>query len=247
MRGFSRVAISPDGRWAVSVGRPYYVSSNDDAVRIWDVGTGALVRRLPVDGLDRDFGVAFSPDSRWLVTSVGSELTFWEVGTWERKAQCPRARSLFGLLDFARDGGLLAVAQGRSRIELRDAVTLRHLATLDTWDTAAVTGLSLSPDGTQLAAATIDNKIALWDLRQLRQKLTTLGLDWELPPYPSAAHTAEPVEAITMKILSDLPSEAETLTPVAPKPAIDNQDGSLLERTSPPGRAPRKPNRPRKK
>jgi hypothetical protein len=41
--------------------------------------------------------------------------------------------------------------------------------------------------------------IALWDLRRLRQELATLGLDWEVAPYPPARHT-EPVRALTVEV-----------------------------------------------
>jgi hypothetical protein len=58
-----------------------------------------------------------------------------------------------------------------------------------------------------LAAATNYNMIALWNLRRLRQELTALGLDWELPPYPSAGHATEPVQALTVNVLPEFPSE----------------------------------------
>ena len=80
---------------------------------------------------------------------------------------------------------MLALGQGRNRIQLYDAGTLplRHLATLETPGPASLTGLSLSPAGTRLAATTDYNVIALWDLRRLRQELAALDLDWEMPPY----------------------------------------------------------------
>jgi serine/threonine protein kinase/WD40 repeat protein len=192
--GLFGVALSPDGRWAVSVG------GTGDSVRIWDVARGALLRRLPHGG--GYGGATFSPDGRWLVTGFhGSDYCFWEVGSWELKTRLSRGpRSLFSPVAFARDGGLLALAQDRSRIHLHDAVTLRHLATLDIPGPLSLTGLSLSPEGARLAAATNYHMIALWDLRRLRQELAALDLDWELPPYPAAGHAAEPVRALTVAI-----------------------------------------------
>ena len=54
---------------------------------------GVRVRRLPSGG---DYSAAtFSPDGRTLVTSVRSQFSFWDVGSWELKASLPRApRSL---------------------------------------------------------------------------------------------------------------------------------------------------------
>ena len=97
---------------------------------------------------------------------------------------------------------MLALGQGRNRIDLYDAATLRRLATLEIPPgPASLTGLSLSPDGTRLAATTDYNVIALWDLRRLRQELAALDLDWEMPPYPPSGQDAEPAEALTAEVL----------------------------------------------
>jgi WD40 repeat protein len=192
--GLSGVALSPDGRWAISAG------GLGDAVWIWDVYRGALARRLPHGG--EYCGATFSPDGRRLVTGARSEFCFWEVGSWQLQARLPRdSRSLFSLVSFTRDGRMLALAQGRNRIRLHDAATLRALGTLEIPGPANVTGLSLSPDGTRLAAATGSNVIALWDLRRLREKLAALDMDWEMPPYPPAEYKNQTVEPLRMEFL----------------------------------------------
>jgi WD40 repeat protein len=196
--GLFGVALSPDGRWAVTAGRQGY-DRPDDAVRIWDVARGTLVHRLPHEG--EYPGVAVSPDGRRLVTGVRSEFFFWKVGSWELEARLPRGhRSLFSSIAFTRDGRLLALAQDRNRIGLYNAATLRRLATLEIPGPADLSGLSLSPDGTRLAATTQQNVIALWDLRRLRQGLAALDLDWEMPPYPPAEQAGEPVQALTVEV-----------------------------------------------
>jgi serine/threonine protein kinase/WD40 repeat protein len=185
--GLFGVALSPDGHWAASAG-------GGDTVCVWDVAQGTLARRL-AQGRNNWGGATFSPDGRWLVTGSRNDFCFWGVGSWEQEARLPRdPRSLFSSLAFARDGRLLALVDGRHRIRLYDAATLplRHLATLETPEGPAnLTGLSLSPDGTRLAATTDYNVIALWDLRQLRQELSALDLDWEMPPYPVAGLTQD--------------------------------------------------------
>jgi WD40 repeat protein len=194
--GLRAVALSPDGRWAASVGGP------GDAVCVWDVARGKIVRRLSQQG--GYGGATFSPEGRWLVTGARGEFCFWEVGSWERKARLARdPRSLFSSVAFTRDGRLLALVDGRNRIRLYGAAALplRPLATLETPEGPAnLTGLSLSPDGTRLAATTDYNVIALWDLRRLRQELAALDLDWEMPPYPAATQAVEPVRALTVEI-----------------------------------------------
>jgi WD40 repeat protein len=187
------VALSPDGRWAASAG-------GGDTVCVWDVARGTLVRRLA--HRQEYGGVVFSPDGRRLVTGVQSDFRFWEVGSWKRQARLPRdPRSLFSFVAFTRDGRLLALAHDRNRIHLHNAVTLRHLATLEVPGQANLTGLSLSPDGTRLAAATEHNLIALWDLRKLRQELANLDLDFPMTAYPARERRARPPEALLVKVL----------------------------------------------
>jgi len=89
------------------------------------------------------------------------------------------------------------------RSELYDAATLRRLAVLETpAGPANITGISLSPDGTRLAAVTDARFIALWNLRRLRLELAALDLDWEMPPYPPLGRAAEAMEPLTAEILS---------------------------------------------
>jgi serine/threonine protein kinase/WD40 repeat protein len=170
--GVDWVALSPDARWAVSAG-----GEKAGAVRVWDVARGALVRQLPHEG--GYYTPVFSPDGRWLVTSTRREFRFWQTGSWQRKGQLPRhPRSLYGFAAFSRDGRLLALAHGHNFIDLHDAVSLKHLARLETPGLKILTGLGLSPDGGRLAAATTGNVLGLWDLRRLRGELAVLGLDW---------------------------------------------------------------------
>jgi WD40 repeat protein len=150
------------------------------------------------------YGAAFSPDGGTLVTGDRSNFGFWEVGAWKLTASLPRGpRSLFCLIAFAHDVGLLALGQDRNRIEIYNASTLRRLATL-TMPTgpANLTGLAFSPDGTRLAAATDYNMVALWDLRRLRRELIALDLDWEMPLYPPSGRDSEPVEALVAEVIS---------------------------------------------
>jgi WD40 repeat protein len=191
------VALSPDGRWAASVG------GQDDTVCVRDVSDGSVVWRQS-HGADNWCGVTFSPDGRWLVIGGRGEFCFYQVGSWRPLARLPREpRSLSSSVAFTRDGGLLAVVQGRNRIELHDTTNLppRHLATLEIPGPAGVWGLSLSPDGTRLAAITDYNVIALWDLRRLRQDLTALALDWQTTSGPPPGHDEKPAEALTVEVL----------------------------------------------
>ncbi len=45
---------------------------------------------------------------------------------------------------------------------------------------------AFSPDGTYLAAGTEAGIVYVWDLRRIRARLRSMGLDWESPPPPAA-------------------------------------------------------------
>jgi WD40 repeat protein len=78
------VAFSPDGRMLATAGvgqvgenEPLY----DSDVRLWDVGTGHLVRTLP-DAENAYSPVVFSPDGALLATrGGGSQVKLWDPGT----------------------------------------------------------------------------------------------------------------------------------------------------------------------
>ena len=68
------VALSPDGRYAVSGGK-------DSALRLWDVATGRLTWG-PWGHSREIYSVGFSPDNKY-VLSAGGDSTFrlWDTAT----------------------------------------------------------------------------------------------------------------------------------------------------------------------
>ena len=88
-----------------------------------------------------------------------------------------------GQAAFARDADLLAVADSsrQSVARLLDSRNLDELARfgLSGSDADQPTWVSLSADGTVLAAGTASGKVLRWNLRELRRELASRGLDWE--------------------------------------------------------------------
>jgi len=183
------VAVSPDGHW-LAVGGWF-----EAGVRVWDLLRRRLERILrPKDVVgDTVFFIGFSPDGRWLVSSTHSNAGkicyhFWRVGTWEldRRIDQERNGNASHPPAFTSDGRLMALGIAPDQVLLADAATGRELARLTTLQPVAPTPIVCSPDRTKLIARTNQKTVLVWDLRQIRDQLRPLGLDWDAPPYPTA-------------------------------------------------------------
>jgi WD40 repeat protein len=182
------VALSPDGKWAATAA----VSEGVPDIYVWETAGGKRVGVLPARGWKK---FAFSPDGRWLVTAATGEKTvrFWRVGSWEPGLVIRKEGQESTALAFNPRGTVLAVGEFLRGVRLIDPATGADLALLEAPDDNSTTWLCFSPDGGQLAAATDNHTIHLWDLRSIRDRLKELGLDWDAAAYPPPAAGPRPV------------------------------------------------------
>jgi hypothetical protein len=197
MRGANHATASLDGRW-VAAG-----SWGGSGVRVWEADTGRLEKELPIG----DAGVQLSPDSRWLYTNTarnsprGAEVCAWRVGIWEPEHRLPliRTTSAPAHIGIAPDGSALGVPYSQETVRLVRAESFAEIATLTAPEPGLAVGTVFSPDGA-LLLANHGPRLHLWDLRRLRQELSQLGLDWDLPTYPPAPpQNARPLEVVVQK------------------------------------------------
>jgi len=175
------IGVSADGRW-VATG-----SFSGAKVKIWDARTGKFAHELPVEGHCQ---VRFSPDGRWLATSSssGGGGRLWAVDSWQAGPHIGGGLPAF----FTSPDGkikLLAVGTGQGIVRLVNPDTGREYARLEDPNQDRVhSGLTFSPDGSQLVTTTADShSIHVWDLRAIRKELANMELDWDLPAYPPAS------------------------------------------------------------
>ena len=153
------LAFSPDGRFLASA------THSEPAARTWDVGTGQPVRTLEVE--QGASAVSFSQDGKTL--AVGDRkgpLHVFECDTGEQPIP-PLPAPFYGdpaALDYAPDGGKLAVAYSGGQLLVLDSATGRELSRVEQ-RVRSVWGVSFSKDGQRLAGSRTGPG-SYWDLAQ---------------------------------------------------------------------------------
>ncbi|MDB5358234.1 MAG: repeat protein [Phycisphaerales bacterium] len=169
------VAVSPDGRRVATGSHAWDGCKIWDMQSRWDAPSAKFEIKLPIDNST----VGFSPDGRWLATT-GAGLRLWSVGSWK-----PGPAIGGFAFAFSPDGGLLAVETNSGVIRLVDPNTGHEYCRLEDPNQDRARYIDFSPDGTRLIATNDDSQcVHVWDLRIIREQLTGLHLDWNLPPYP---------------------------------------------------------------
>jgi WD40 repeat protein len=176
--GLRSVCYSPDGKILAVVSYP--------GVSLWDPATGEEVRRLK--GLLRPAeAVAFSPDSKMLVTAGGgyeqpgpifknflAELKVWEVATGQVRLACEGHTFYAHGAAFSPDGRTLASASGDFSTRLWDVRTGQEISRF-TGHSHEVTGLAYTPDGGTLCSSSQDGTVRIWDAVRARERAVLRG------------------------------------------------------------------------
>jgi WD40 repeat protein len=170
-----RVVFSPDAR---SVVRLFQYHSEG---QLCDVATGKPIGRVRhPEGADVE-SVAFSPDSKTLVTSgeedEGATARLWAVATGRQIGRPLRHHDKIEAVSFSGDGEIVLTGSADQTVRLWSAATgkpigkpFRH--------SAKVRCVALSPDGKILLTTTWDDNVRLWNAatgRALRPVLHTQG------------------------------------------------------------------------
>jgi WD40 repeat protein len=160
------VAMSADGRWAVS-------ASQDDTLKVWDLESGHELRTLaghsaPVHG------VARSADGRRAVSaSMDNTLKVWDLETGcEMRTLVGHSRWVWGVA-LSADGRRAVSASADATLKVWDLESGDELRTLK-GHSHMVHGVALSADGRRAVSASFDNTLKVWDLEQGRE-LRSLG------------------------------------------------------------------------
>jgi WD40 repeat protein len=179
----NEVAFAPGGRQLASRSASFEeLYGWDSTVRVWDV---ALQATWPV--LRGHSGaiqaVAYSPDGRWLASaSWDKTVRLWDAATGEPCATLPHPSIVFGLA-FGPDGTWLVTGcPFDDRLRVWDVATARVRKEIPLHSgNVRFNSLTLSPDGTRVAASVEDHqfknqRLTVFDLASGQALFSTRGV-----------------------------------------------------------------------
>lgn len=185
------IALSPDGQRAASSGW------HSNSARLWEIASGTMVHDWI---LGNKMSVAFSPDSRTLITCRSDEFSFWDVASLQRVDRLlSPGNDALRIVAFSPDGQLMAAALAPSIVQLISAASGQILAKLEDPHGERLSWIGFNADGTCLLASTNSSKaLHVWDLARIRGRLKVMGLDWEWPDFPKVigSRLHEPIRTI---------------------------------------------------
>lgn len=224
--------------WAVDFSSDGARLASADAagvVKIWDTGTRKEILTLKGHG-DTVRALAFSPDGKTLATACNDRnARIWDVASGEVVSVFRNAGQVTAVA-WSADGNTLAAGVAHynqpSEVKCWDIASNRETLS---WPGFAgkITGISFSPNGKLLAAASEGWTLRLWDLEQQRERLAAQG--GGLPRFSPDSNTlAVTAAGQTVKLLDT--SGRERLTIPAHRDVITSltfsPDGRLLATAS---------------
>ncbi len=154
------VAFSRDGKQLVSI------SDEDKAVRVWEVPSGKLLFRVPVQKDEAPLAAAFGPDGTLFVVGEAPAFSAWDLKKGRRLFAKERDDAGCAVIG-SPDGKTLAVGLESGATVLLDSATGEEKAVLEApADAGMIVQLTFTPDGSRLAVGYDDGMVRLWDVGQ---------------------------------------------------------------------------------
>jgi WD40 repeat protein len=168
------LTFAPDARSLASV------SSNNDAVRIWDPNVGKEIMNLPADPGDPVLCLAYAPDGIKLAIGRHSgKAELWDLKEKSIVQELKLGAPVYALA-FEQEGKLVALAGG-NKIGLFEVDTGREVRAFNSKSEGtpasmpAIASLAFSSDGKTLAAGCYDAVIRLYDITTGKEKKAMEG------------------------------------------------------------------------
>ncbi len=159
------VAVSPDGKWAVS-------SSWDETIKTWDMESDRCLKTMTGHKAKVN-SVAITPDGTRIVSgSEDNTIRVWDAGTGNQQAKWKVHKEGILSLSILPHGDKVLSASEDKTLKLWDIDSGRCLKTF-TGHTEAVRCVATAPDGKHAVSGSFDSTLKYWDL-ETGQCLATL-------------------------------------------------------------------------
>ena len=162
--GSSTSPFSPDGRlgYSTSGGPDAWQDGSDSAVRVWDLETGHVIRKLE-GHKGRVFGLAVSPDGHKVLTGGDTSLILWDAQSGKPIRPVGGHTALISNVAFLTDGRAVSGSFDRT-IRLWDLESGQELHRF-VGHPREVTWVAASPDGRRLFSSDYNgHELRLWDV-----------------------------------------------------------------------------------
>jgi WD40 repeat protein len=158
--------------------------------KIWDMATAKEVQTIPFSKRL----LRFSPDNESVVVASDEGILFWNIeeGTNTRFLEVDKRQEVTAF-SFQSQGRYFACAvsdaeTGDNEIIIWDSEFGKRVLTINIAEKVADRAISFSPDGNFLAYQTVNNRVEMWDIKQmLDENRQSVGksllpkVNWEIP------------------------------------------------------------------
>ncbi len=152
----SSVAISPDGRTALS-------GSRDKTLKLWNLATGKEIRTF-AGHANSVYSVAFSPDGRTALSgSRDNTVKLWNLATGKEIQTLAEHTNTVWSVAFSPDGRVALSGSGDNTVKLWNLAAGKGIQTFD-GHTNSVYSVAVAPDGRTALSGSGDRTLKLWDL-----------------------------------------------------------------------------------